>query len=124
MKKFLLVLAILVAPVVAHANYLDVITAKFKDGCTVEKYMGLVEEFRSMMKEQGYSYTVEIAIPFSSDELGVMHWIGRSPSLGSFGQETDRFNAAVAKGGTPEAAWMVKSEACTENLRRTGNLVQ
>jgi len=117
----LLACATLLAPLAAHADYLDVITNKLKDGCTVDKYLGVVEEFRGVMKAQKYTYTVEIAAPFVAADLDTMYWIGRTSNAGVFGQETDRWEAAIAKPDTPEAKVNAKIGACTTNVARSGS---
>lgn len=117
----LLACATLLAPLAAHADYLDVITTKLKDGCTTDKYMAVVQEFRGVMKAQKYKYTVEIAVPFVSSDLDVIYWIGREPDGATFGQETDRWNAAIAKPDTPEAKVNAKIQACGVNESRAGS---
>ncbi len=117
----LLSLVLLLAPQLASADYLDVIVNKLNDGCSMEKYMKNVGEFRGVMKSEGYTYTVEIATPFTNDVLDVIYWIGREPNFGTFGAENDRWIAAVAKGGTPEAKISDKLGECATNVSRSGS---
>src|SRR3990172_7766817 len=102
LRRTLLAFAMLLTPLVAHADYLDVIVSKLEAGCSLDKYLGVVEEFRGVMKSQGYKYTVEIAAPFTSSDLSVVYWVGREPNFATFCQESDRWDAAIAKPGTPE----------------------
>jgi len=111
----------LVTPLVAHADYLDVITNKLTAGCSLDKYLGVVEEFRGVMKAQGYKYTVEIAPPFIGPDLGVVYWVGREPNFATFGQESDRWEAAIVKADTPEAKISQKLNSCSENMSRSGS---
>jgi len=111
----------LLTPLVAHADYLDVITNKLKAGCSLDQYLAVVEEFRGVMKTQGYKYTVEIESPFISSDLSVIHWVGREPNFATFGQEDDRWQAAIAKPGTPEAKISDKLNACSESVSRSGH---
>jgi hypothetical protein len=120
-RTTLLAFAMLLTPLVAHADYLDVITNRLKDGCSIDKYLGVVEEFRGVMKSQGYKYTVEIAPPFTGPDLSVVYWVGREPSFATFGQEYDRWDAAIAKPGTPEAKVNEKLNACSTNVSRSGS---
>ena len=121
LRTALLVLTTLLAPLVAQADYLDVITSRLKEGCSLEKYLGVVDEFLGVMKSQGYKYTVEIAPPFIGDDLSVVYWVGREPNFATFGQESDKWEAAIAKPGTPEATINQKLDACTENVSRSGS---
>ncbi len=120
-RTLLLAFTMLLAPLVAHADYLDVIANKLKAGCSVEQYLVVVEEFRGVMKSQGYKYTVEIAVPFTGPDLSLIYWVGREPNFGTFGQESDRWEAAIAKPGTPEAKISEKLNACSENVSRSGS---
>jgi hypothetical protein len=121
LRTTLLAFALVLMPLVAHADYLDVITNKLTDGCSLDKYLGVVEEFRGVMKSQGYKYTVEIAPPFIGSDLSVVYWVGREPSFATFGQESDRWEAAIAKAGTPEAVVSGKLNACSSNVSRSGS---
>ena len=116
-----LVFAMLLTPLVAKADYLDVITNRLTAGCSLDKYLGVVEEFRGVMKSQGYKYTVEIAPPFIGSDLSVVYWVGREPNFATFGQESDRWETAIAKPGTPEATVSAKLNACSENVSRSGS---
>ncbi len=120
-RTALFTLAMLVTPLVGHADYIDVITARLKDGCSLDKYLGVVEEFRGVMKTQAYKYTVEIAEPLLGPDLSVIFWVGREPNFATYGQESDRWEAAIAKTGTPEAKVNAKLDACTENVSRSGS---
>ena len=122
-RMFLLGIALLMAPQAARADYIDVITTRLGD-CSLEKYLKLVEEFRGVMSEQKYAYTVEIAVPVVADPLDVVHWLGRSPNFATFGEEYTRWLAAIAKGGTPEAKLNDKLNKCGENVSRSGHLTQ
>jgi len=120
-RTALLAFALVLTPLIAHADYLDVITNRLTTGCSLDKYLGVVEEFRGVMKSQGYKYTVEIAPPFIGSDLSVVYWVGRTPNFATFGQESDRWEAAIAKSGTPEAAISQKLNACSENVSRSGS---
>jgi hypothetical protein len=113
--------ATLLAPLTVHADYLDVIATKLNADCSLEQYVSIADEFRGVMKSQKYKYTVEVAVPFVGEDLSMVYWIGREPDLGTFGQENDRWAAAVAKAGTPEAKVNAKIAACSVNVSRTGS---
>lgn len=121
LRTTLLASAMLLTPLVAHADYLDVITSRLTTGCSLDKYLAVVEEFRGVMKTQGYKYTVEIAPPFIGSDLSVVYWVGREPNFATFGQESDRWEAAIAKPGTPEATVSEKLNACSANVSRSGS---
>ena len=45
MKKLML-LFLLAFPMASHADYLDVIAGKLNPGCTMDKYLQIVQDFR------------------------------------------------------------------------------
>jgi len=121
LRSAILAIALILAPGLASADYMDVITNRMKDGCSMEKYAKVVEEFRGVMKSQGYSYTVEIVVPYIGDNLDAVWWVGRTKDFATFGAESDRWVKAIATSGTPEAKVNEKLNACTTNVNRTGS---
>jgi hypothetical protein len=115
--------AMLLAPQVARADYLDVITTRLGD-CSLEKYLTLVDEFRGVMKQQKYPYTVEIAVPLINNDLDAVYWIGRTADLASFATGVTRWEGEIAKKGTPEAKVNEKLDACGENVSRSGQVTR
>ena len=114
----------LFAPVVASADYLDVIVNKLNDGCSLDEYNKVVEEFRGVMTSEKYSYTVEIAVPFTGPELDVVYWIGRTKDIATFGVENGRWDQALANAKSSEAKVNAKLEKCSINVRRSGSITQ
>jgi hypothetical protein len=120
-RATLLTILMLFGAQVARADYLDVITTRLDPACPLDKYMSVVKEFREVIDRRGYKYTVEIAVPLTNDVLDVVYWIGREPDFATFGAESDRWEAEVAKRGTPEATIDKKLDACGENVSRSGH---
>ena len=114
----------LFAPVVASADYLDVIATKLKEDCSLAEYNKVIEEFRGVMTSEKYSYSVEIAVPFTGPELDVVYWIGRTKDIATFGVENGRWDQALANAKSPEAKVNAKLEKCSVNVRRTGSTTQ
>ncbi len=121
LRSALLTLPLLVAPAMASADYLDVITNSLNDGCSMEKYGKVVEEFRGVMTSQGYSYTVEIVIPYIGNQLDQIFWVGRTKDLATFGSESDRWEKALMKSESPESKINKKLNDCTTNVSRSGS---
>ncbi len=122
-RATILTIVMLLAPQVVRGDYLDVITTRLGD-CSLEKYMGIVEEFRGVMKQQHYNYTVEVAVPLINNNMDAVVWVGRSPDLAIFGAEYTRWEGAIAKPGTPEAKVNEKLNACGENVSRSGHVTR
>jgi len=114
-------LALLVAPTLAGADYLDVITNRLNDNCSMDQYAKVVDEFRGVMTSQKYSYTVEIVVPLIGDQLDAIFWVGRTKDMATFGSENDRWAKALTDANSPEAKINKKLNNCTTSLSRTGS---
>ncbi len=73
------------------------------------------------MTSQGYSYTVEIAIPFIGNQLDRIFWVGRTKDLATFALETAQWNEALKNSRSPESKINKKLNGCTTNLSRSGS---
>lgn len=125
MKLLISVLSFcLMTPAIAGADYLDVITNKLNDGCSLADYQKVVEEFRGVMKSEGYDYTVEIAVPLIGPDLDAVFWVGRTKDLATFGTGNQRWTKALANPKSAEAKVSAKLGKCAENVSRTGSLTQ
>jgi hypothetical protein len=121
LRNALLTLSLVIAPTMASADYLDVITNRLNDGCSIEKYAKVVDEFRGVMKSEGYSYTVELVVPFIGDQLDAIFFVGRTKDLTTFGAENDRWTKALTNSKSPEAKINEKMNECATNVSRTGS---
>ena len=123
-RTILVAFAVFVAPQVAAADYVDAITNKLNDGCTMEKYMKTVEEFHGVMKSQGYTYRAEIMVPVTSQQLDVVYWVGRTTDMATFGAEYSKWLKALENPSSPESKVNAKLTACSTNVNRSGLLTQ
>ena len=121
LRNTLLALSLLIAPTMASADYLDVITNSLNDGCSMEQYGKIVDEFRGVMTLQGYSYTVEIVVPFIGDQLDGVFWVGRTKDFATFGAESDRWAKALLNSKSPESKINKKLNGCATNVSRSGS---
>lgn len=113
--------ALLLAPTLASADYLDVITNRLTANCSMDQYAKVVDEFRGVMTSQKYSYTVEIVVPFIGNDLDSLFWVGRTKDLATFGSESDRWAKALMDAKSPEAKINQKLNECTTNVSRSGS---
>jgi hypothetical protein len=123
-RATLLAIALLLAPLTASADYLDVIGNKLNDGCSFDQYLGLVKDFRGVMKSESYGYTVEIAQPRTGEDLTIIWWIGRTKDLATFQKDNARWEAALMKSGSPEAKLNDKLTKCSTNVSRNGSITR
>lgn len=112
-------LALLIAlacPLIASADYLDVIEFKIKDGCTMTKYLDIVKDFNVLVEPKGYK--AEILAPFYGSNLESLIWVGRSKDIESFGKGSNAYYQAGADANTAEGKLSARFRDCSTNIAR------
>ena len=118
MKKLLLLFA-LALPMAAHAEYVDVIAGKLNPGCTMDKYLQIVQDFRDQwVKDRGY--TVEILVPAQSRDLGTFFWVGRISNAEAFGKGLDAWVTAQSDPNSAAAKLAARFRECMTSESRAG----
>jgi len=115
MKK-LIAAALLLAPVAASADYVDVIEFKLKDGCDFSTYMAIVKDFNAYAKDLGYE--AEIAVKLHHPDPTTHLWLGRSANAKSFGKAWDTYRAALSDPASTPYKLQQRFGACGENVSR------
>jgi hypothetical protein len=115
----LLMIAILLAPISASAEHLDVIQGKLKEGCTVEKYVAMKNDFNEQWGKS-HGYHAEIASPVQSNDMTSVFWIARSASAESFGKAWDAWRTELSDPKSVAAKLNERFEKCTTNESRRG----
>ncbi len=119
MKKIFKVaplLAMLAFPMIASADYMDVIEFKLKDGCNMAKYMEIVKEFNVVAAENGYK--AEILSPLQHNNLESRVWVGRTKNAESFGKAWDVYRAAQADANSSRGKLGARFAACSTLVAR------
>ena len=118
-RRQLIWLFVLAFPVAAQADYLDIIGFKMNPGCTMDKYLQIVQDFRDQWgNTRGYS--VEILVPAQSRDLGTFFWVGRSKNVEAFGKGLDSWSGAQSDPSSGPAKLMARFRECTTNESRAG----
>ena len=118
MKK-LMFLFVLAFPMASHADYVDVIAGKLNAGCSAEKYLQIVKDFRDQWaNERGYK--VEILFPVASRDLGTFYWVGRAANAEAFGKGLDAWMGAQSDPNSVPAKLMARLRECTSVESRAG----
>ena len=118
MKKLML-LFVLAFPMASQADYLDVIAGKLNAGCTMGKYLQIVQDFRDQWaNERGYK--VEILVPAQSSDLGTFYWVGRISNAEAFGKGLDAWSSAQSDPNSGPAKLMARFRECTTSESRAG----
>ena len=109
-------LAVLACPLIAKADYLDVIEFKMKEGCAMTKYMDIVKDFNALYGPKGY--TTEILSPIYGTSLDSMIWVGRTKDMESFGKGAKAYGDAVADANSAEGKIAARFRECSTNVAR------
>ena len=117
--KRLLMIAILLAPVSASATYLDVIQVKLKEGCTVDKYAAIKNDFNDQWGKK-HGYQAEIASPVQSEDISAVFWTGRTASAEAFGKAWDAWRTELSDPKSAAAKLNERFEKCSTNQSRSG----
>ena len=118
MRK-LLILAIVVAPLCASAEYLDVIQGKYKEKCSLQNYVAIKNDFNEQWGKS-HGYRAEIADAVQSDDLASVHWIGHCSSAESFGKAWDTWRTELSDSKSVAAKLNERFEKCVTNGSRRG----
>ena len=109
-------LAVLACPLIAKADYVDVIEFKLKESCTMAKYMDIVKDFNTLYEPKGYK--AEIMSPFYSSNLESFIWVGRTKDIESFGKGSNAYGNAAADANTAEGKLAARFRECTTSIAR------
>lgn len=117
MKKALLILMMLM-PLPASADHLDVLEIKLIEGCTFSQFMEIVADFNEWGETVGYR--TEIAYPLQSNNLTSLYWLGRSDNAAAYGNAWDTWRDALADPSSDPSKLWARFQQCSENQSRQG----
>jgi hypothetical protein len=115
--KKLLFIAALMLPAPAMASTLDVITSKFRDGCTFATYQGITKDFNETWGK-AHGYNAQLMLPVHSEDTNVVVWVGTTASAQAFGSAWDIWRTALANPNSTEAKLQARFDACTRQISR------
>jgi len=116
--KRLLAAMLLVMPMTAMADHLDVIEVKLKPNCTFSSYLGVLKDFNVWGAANGYK--AEVLMPVQRATLDTIFWVGRSANAAAFGKAWDAWRDALAKADSVPAKLNARFAACSTNVSRSG----
>ena len=117
--KSLLIAALVLGPLSASADHLDVIQVKLKDGCTSNQYVEIAKDFNENWGKN-YGYHAEIAVPVQNDELVSIFWLGRSANTEAFGKAWDAWRDQLADPKSLASKLQARLDNCSVNESRSG----
>jgi hypothetical protein len=118
MKRILAIILFL-APIIAWADHVDVIEFKLNDGCSLDKYMAIANDFNNQWGAKN-GYRAEVLVPIQSNNLVSMYWVGRSKDAAAFGKAWDTWRNELKDANSVAGKLVARFAACTTNLSRRG----
>jgi hypothetical protein len=115
----LLTIAMLLVPIAASAEHLDVIQGKLMEGCTLEKYVTIKNDFNEQWG-RSHGYLAEVASPVQSNDLASVFWIGRTASAEAFGRAWDTWRTEIADSKSVAGKLDARFNKCVTNEARRG----
>ena len=115
----LLMAALLLAPLTASAEYLDVIQGKLKEKCTVAVYVAIKNDFNEQWGKS-HGYQAEIASAVQSDHLARVYWLGHTASAEAFGRAWDTWRTELSNPKSVASKLNERFEKCVDNTARRG----
>ena len=116
--KRLLAAMLLIMPMTAMADYLDVIEVKLNQGCTFSSYVAIAKDFNEWGKANGYM--AEVLMPVQRSSLDTVFWVGRTANAAAFGKAWDTWRDAQANPESVPAKLWTRFVACSVNVSRSG----
>ena len=118
MKRMILSLLLLL-PMGASAEYMDVIEVNLLEGCSFETYMQITNDFNNEWGKAN-NYTSKVAMPLQSDDLVSLYWIGTTKDAATFGKAWDTWRDAQSDPDSTPAKLWARFQACSLNVGRWG----
>jgi hypothetical protein len=118
MRK-LVMLAILVAPLTASAEYLDVIQGKLKDKCTLQNYVAMAHDFNDQWGK-AHGYTAQIGDPVQSSDIGFVFWVGHTANAEAWGKAWDTWRTELGDPKSVASKLNERFEKCATTEGRRG----
>jgi len=117
--KSLLISALILVPLSAGADHLDVIEVQLKDGCTLEKYVAIAGDFNEQWGKK-HGYQSEVAVPIQSAELASVFWVGRTANAEAFGKAWDAWRNENMDPKSVASKLNARFIECSDNVARRG----
>jgi hypothetical protein len=117
--KTILSMILLAFPIVAFADYVDVIEYKLNDGCKFETELQIMRDFNSQWGAK-YGYNAENLAPVQSQNLVSFYWVGHTKDAATFGKAWDAWRNETQDPSTVAGKLLARFAACTTNLSRRG----
>lgn len=117
--KRILVAFLLALPLGALADHIDVIEVQLNEGCTVQEYVAIKDDFNSEWGSKN-GYRSEVLVAIQSNNLTSVYWVGRSADAAAFGKAWDQWRTDLGNPDSVAAKLWARFVECSTNVARRG----
>ncbi len=118
MKKLLCAL-LLMLPIGAFADHIDVIEVGLNEGCSLSTYLAIKDDFNEQWAKK-YDYNAEVLVPIQSNNLTSLFWVGRSTNAAGFGKAWDQWRNDLTDPESVASKLWARFLDCSTNMGRRG----
>lgn len=116
MKK-LLAICLMALPFGALADHIDVIEVQLNEGCSVQEYVAIKDDFNSQWGSKN-GYRSEVFVAIQSHNLTSLYWVGRSANAAAFGKAWDQWRDDLNNPDSVAAKLWARFVECSTNVGR------
>lgn len=109
----------LLLPVSLFADHLDVIQTELRDGCSMEKYVEIKNDFNEQWGKKN-GYLAEVIAPIQSHDLKTIYWIGRTANAAAYGKAWDTWRDELTDPNTVAGKLAARFGECSISVSRRG----
>ena len=118
MKKILFVI-LLISPLGALADHIDVIEVRLHEGYSLSTYVAIKDDFNSQWGAM-VGYQSEVLFAIQSDDLATVYWVGRSENAAAFGNAWDVWSKDLTDPDSTASKLWARFLDCSTNVSRRG----
>ena len=110
-------LLLLVLPMTAAADHIDVIEFTLNEGCDMQTYMAIANDFNEQWGSKN-GYQSEVLTPIQSHNLTSLFWVGRSADAAAFGKAWETWRADLKNPESVASKLWARFQKCSTNVAR------
>ncbi len=118
MKKLLCAL-LLMLPISAFADHIDVIEVQLNEGCSVSEYVAIKDDFNEQWGAKN-GYQSEVLVAIQSNNLTSLFWVGRTDNAAGFGNAWDQWRTDLTDPESVASKLWARFLDCSTNVARRG----
>lgn len=117
--KRLIVAFLVLCPVGALADHIDVIEFTLHEDCSMSKYLAIKDDFNEQWGSKN-GYRSEVFVPIQSNNLTSLFWVGRSANAAAYGKAWDQWRDDLENPDSVAAKLWARFLECSTNIGRRG----